>query len=144
MTGRILVLLLALLGAGCTLHHHRLPADEYPPQRLRRIEAEAQRRCEDLRGPEATPAADFRSDGCTLWPDRAWRQCCVEHDMSYWCGGTPAQRRAADALLRRCVEATGAGANARLMYWGTRLGGARWLPFWWRWGYGRPWPAATR
>jgi hypothetical protein len=62
--------------------------------------------------------------------------------MTYWCGGPRRERREADALLRQCVAATGAGANARLMFWGTRLGGARWVPFWWRWGYGRPWPAA--
>lgn len=142
MSGRLLALLLAMLGVGCTLHRHRLPADQYPPERRLQIEAAARQRCEELRGPAGTPARVFRSDGCTLWPDRGWRHCCVEHDMSYWCGGSPQDRRAADALLRQCVAATGATTTARLMRWGTRLGGARWVPFWWRWGYGHPWPAA--
>lgn len=144
MSRRLTAALLGLLGLvslGCSLSRHRLPPVSYPAERLRQLEAEAVRRCEALRGAEGTPRRPFTSDGCSLWPDRAWRHCCVAHDMRYWCGGPASERRAADAELRRCVAATGAAATARLMQCGTRLGGARWMPFWWRWGYGHAWPA---
>lgn len=144
MRRRLLLVLFGLLVAGCSLGKHRLPADQYPPDRLRQLELEAARRCEELRGAAGVPQREFRSDGCSLWPDRAWRHCCVAHDMRYWCGGPAGERRAADADLRRCVAATGASTHGRLMYCGTRLGGVRWTPFWWRWGYGHAWPAGRR
>ena len=40
--------------------------------------------------------ADFKSDGCTFFPDRDYRDCCVEHDKAYYFGGTLKDRRAAD------------------------------------------------
>jgi hypothetical protein len=85
----------------------------------------------------------FRTDGCSLWPDaglgtgHSWRHCCVEHDLAYWRGGTREEREAADAALRRCVEAaTGNASLAETMYLGVRVGGTAWLPTWFRWGYG--------
>jgi hypothetical protein len=27
------------------------------------------------------------TDGCSPWPDGSWGQCCIDHDMDYWCGG---------------------------------------------------------
>ena len=61
----------------------------------------------------------FTSDGCSLFPDRAlisgddWCDCCFEHDIAYWRGGTRAEREAADAALRDCVaEKTGDRAFA--------------------------------
>jgi hypothetical protein len=86
------------------------------------------------------PLFAFTTDGCTLWPDATWQSCCVQHDLLYWCGGSDAERRTADAALRRCVAAHGGGALATLVYWGVRLGGHPWLPTFWRWGYSWPWP----
>jgi hypothetical protein len=85
----------------------------------------------------------FTTDGCSLFPDRSastgmdWRRCCVAHDLLYWRGGTPAERRSADLELRRCVDQeTGDASMATLMYHGVRLGGTPYLPTPFRWGYG--------
>lgn len=87
--------------------------------------------------------ADFRSDGCSLFPDRSlileedWCDCCFEHDIAYWMGGTEEERLAADIALRECVlEKTGNAELADLMYEGVRLGGSPYFYNWYRWGYG--------
>ncbi|MFT5837346.1 MAG: hypothetical protein ACI9ZV_000851 [Candidatus Azotimanducaceae bacterium] len=87
--------------------------------------------------------ADFTSDGCSLFPDRSlidakdWCECCVEHDVAYWQGGTEAQRLAADETLRDCVLAkTDDPILADVMYNGVRFGGSPYFYNWYRWGYG--------
>jgi hypothetical protein len=87
------------------------------------------------------PPRPFYTDGCSAWPDSVWVGCCVEHDITYWCGGSPAQRLGADRDLRACVDRLAGPTWATLMYWGVRLGGAPRLPFGWRWGYGWSWRA---
>lgn len=86
---------------------------------------------------------DFKSDGCTLFPDRSlirqqdWCDCCFEHDIAYWQGGTEAERLKADRALSDCViEKTGDENLAELMYAGVRLGGSPYFYNWYRWGYG--------
>lgn len=85
----------------------------------------------------------FKSDGCSLFPDRNiitkldWCECCFEHDISYWQGGTKEDREDADIRLRECVfEKTGDEKLAELMYRGVRFGGSTYFPNWYRWGYG--------
>lgn len=85
----------------------------------------------------------FSSDGCSLFPDRSlitskdWCDCCLEHDIAYWQGGTKAQRLEADRKLRDCVLAkTGDSVLAEAMYQGVRFGGSPWFYNWYRWGYG--------
>jgi hypothetical protein len=87
--------------------------------------------------------SDFSSDGCSLFPDRSrisakdWCECCFEHDLAYWQGGTEAQRLAADERLRHCVlHKTGDPILAEAMYNGVRLGGSPYFYNWYRWGYG--------
>jgi len=87
--------------------------------------------------------ADFASDGCSLFPDRSlinaddWCDCCFEHDIAYWQGGTEAQRLAADERLRDCVLAkTDDPLLAEAMFNGVRFGGSPWFYNWYRWGYG--------
>ena len=87
----------------------------------------------------------FSSDGCSLFPDGAlnapglWCDCCFTHDISYWQGGTSADRLLADQALRQCVlERTADSALATMMYDGVRLGGHPAFPTWYRWGYGWP------
>jgi hypothetical protein len=92
----------------------------------------ARRRAADL------PPYPFTSDGCSVWPDRDWADCCLEHDISYWCGGSAAAREEADERLRSCVSDHGATCTARLMHVGARIGGIPWQPFPWRWAYGWP------
>jgi hypothetical protein len=86
---------------------------------------------------------DFTSDGCSLFPDRSlinnkdWCDCCLEHDIAYWQGGTEEQRLEADRKLRDCVLAkTGDTVLAEAMYQGVRFGGSPWFYTWYRWGYG--------
>jgi hypothetical protein len=92
--------------------------------------------------------APFRSDGCTLFPDKdylrgpTWCSCCVAHDSAYWLGGSDAARRAADDSLRACVERrTGDKALAAAVWAGVRAGGSSLFPTWYRWGYGWPYGA---
>jgi hypothetical protein len=85
----------------------------------------------------------FTSDGCTLFPDgsllepQQWCDCCFEHDLAYWRGGSMQEREAADQRLRDCVqEKTGDAVLARSMYEGVRFGGSPYFYNWYRWGYG--------
>ena len=84
------------------------------------------------------PFRFFTTDGCSFWPDGDYVECCIVHDMAYWCGGSFWERMAADAEMAACVE----GLNATAMYAGVRAFGWCWVPAPWRWGYGRDWPWA--
>jgi len=79
------------------------------------------------------------------WPDGTWGDCCVEHDITYWCGGSRSDRREADRLLRACAARSVTGWRGAtlgaLLEAGVFVGGAPWLPSPWRWGYGHPFPS---
>ena len=90
-----------------------------------------------------TSLSDFTSDGCSLFPDRNelsqqdWCECCFEHDIAYWRGGTEEERLLADTELRECVIVkTGNTRLADLMFDGVRLGVSPYFYNWYRWGYG--------
>jgi hypothetical protein len=76
----------------------------------------------------STALKTFQYDGCTLFPEgtraqpQLWSECCREHDLYYWAGGSRSKRRAADRALRDCVSAKGAPGVARLMYLGVIAG----------------------
>ena len=85
----------------------------------------------------------FSSDGCSLFPDSSvitkkdWCECCYQHDVAYWQGGTKQQRKHADFELKKCVlQKTGDQAMANLIYEGVRVGGSPYFYNWYRWGYG--------
>ncbi len=85
----------------------------------------------------------FASDGCSLFPDSSviikkdWCECCFQHDVAYWQGGTEQQRKQADTMLKQCVsQKTGDEALANVMYEGVRIGGSPYFYNWYRWGYG--------
>lgn len=87
--------------------------------------------------------APFTSEGCSLFPGSSsisqqdWCACCVEHDKTYWRGGTEAEREAADVALRDCVlQRTKNTTLANVMYEGVRFGGSPYFYNWYRWGYG--------
>jgi hypothetical protein len=88
------------------------------------------------------PSHPFTTDGCTLSPNGSWKECCIEHDIKYWCGGSSAERLNADRVLRSCVRKDSNSLNAALVFSGVRLGGLALSPFPWRWGYGYNWLAA--
>jgi hypothetical protein len=98
----------------------------------------ANQRCaQDSQGAPAPPHK-FTTDGCSAYRDAHWRGCCIKHDVAYWCGARP--RLEADGRFRACVRGESSAANAMLMYIGVRIGGGRFVPFPWRFGYGYPWP----
>ena len=87
--------------------------------------------------------SDFESDGCTLFPDSSimiesdWCDCCFEHDIAYWQGGTEEERLKADEALRDCIkDKTGNESLAKVIYRGVRFGGSPYFYNWYRWGYG--------
>jgi hypothetical protein len=91
----------------------------------------------------AAELKDFKSDGCSLFPDRSlitnedWCLCCFQHDLAYWQGGTASQRLTADKALRDCIlKQTGDEKLAEMMYLGVRFGGSPYFYNWYRWGYG--------
>lgn len=70
----------------------------------------------------------FVTDLCTGFPEgtkqepKLWQDCCVEHDLHYWAGGTRKMRDEADLALRDCVKEVSSDAIANAMYAGVRLG----------------------
>jgi hypothetical protein len=104
------------------------------------LQLEAEEFCRKQRGEDAElPPKRFTTDGCSLWPDSDWQECCVTHDMAYWCGGTAGQRAEADERLQQCVRENGHPNAGTFMRLGTRLSGWWVLPTPWRWGYGWSW-----
>ena len=86
----------------------------------------------------------FTSDGCSMVKDgtwgtkkRLWQNCCIDHDLAYWQGGTKEQKKNADQQLRQCISAkTESPGLGRAFYWGVSAGGTPRSFFSWRWGYG--------
>jgi len=79
----------------------------------------------------------FTSDGCTLFPDGNWGECRVAHDLTYWNGGSKAQRLNADRILASCIVShTQSSILGNLVFLGVRLAGTPFLPTYWRWGFG--------
>ena len=91
----------------------------------------------DSTPPQRVPPPEFKSDGCSSWPDGDYRDCCEAHDLAYFLGGTAKERRAADKRLYKCVRDKGHQVNAVVMLLGVRLAAVRWLPTPFRWGFGR-------
>ncbi|HAX18562.1 MAG TPA: hypothetical protein DCY00_08240 [Actinobacteria bacterium] len=90
--------------------------------------------------PKPLPLKNFKSDGCSCFPDGNWIECCIKHDIYYWMGGTRQERLEADRELRKCVSEKGYKITGFLMYYGVRAGGVWWLPTSFRWGFGWEYP----
>jgi len=75
-----------------------------------------------------TTIRHFQTDGCTDFPDGTsrdkvlWRDCCVQHDLYLWAGGTEDERLDVDRQLKECVISKGAPVPAWVMYLGVRIG----------------------
>ncbi|GGX74235.1 FAD-binding oxidoreductase [Saccharospirillum salsuginis] len=91
---------------------------------------------------EADTLKPFTTDGCSAFPDGTprqqslWLDCCIQHDLAYWMGGTYDERLSADRELRACVADIGEPEIAELMLAGVRVGGSPYFPTFYRWGYG--------
>ena len=70
----------------------------------------------------------FETDGCTLFANgtaeqpELWKDCCLEHDLHLWAGGSTDSRNKTDLRLRDCVAEKGQPDIAALMYLGVTLG----------------------
>lgn len=70
----------------------------------------------------------FRTDGCTLAPEgtinrpKLFHNCCVEHDLRMWGGGTKKERKDADWGLRTCIRKLAGPGYADIYYNAVRLG----------------------
>jgi len=139
--GRSLILLVVSMAAvGCTPTVSRLEPYRDDPVQAGELERRANAFCCRRRGPTDLPPHSFTTDGCSLWPDGAWVNCCVDHDIAYWCGGSCEDREQADEALRTCVAENGPLGMGSTMYLGVRVGALPWYPFPFRWGYGWDWP----
>ncbi|MBU1557574.1 hypothetical protein KKC45_01280 [Patescibacteria group bacterium] len=92
---------------------------------------------------EIIPSKEFKTDGCTLWPDSffdyQWGELCVEHDISYWKGGTSEERLISDLRFKNSANAV-MSYSGDIMYVSSRIFGGKYSPFHWRWGYGWSYP----
>ncbi len=101
-------------------------------------------------------------DGCSMFPDGFWRDCCDAHDDVYEVGGTYLERLRADRELSRCVRARSRARGLResddwrerimvrsgpvgplVMLVGVQLFGASVWPTSFRWGFGRDYPVTS-
>jgi hypothetical protein len=127
--------------AGCTPTRstiappYLVDGNEYSPDQL---DAYANQVCRIGSNGQPLPPHAFTTDGCSLYKDDVWRGCCIKHDVAYWCGAVV--RHDADRAFRACVREASSNANANVTYTGVRLGGWRFWPFPWRFGYGHAWP----
>lgn len=95
---------------------------------------------------ELKGTAVFKSDGCSGYISYIWvgllgrkpllYDCCRSHDWLYW--SATGTRWQADMLIAKCIWAKGYRLLALLFWVGIRIGGSKYLPFAWRWGYGYP------
>lgn len=132
--------LLLLSSAGCTATRFRVEPFRSDVVQARLLQQRAREVCCKHRGATDLPPHAFTSDGCSMWPDGDWVECCIEHDIAYWCGGTPNDRRRADATLAQCVASHEHPCLSTVMYNGLRGAGALPLPLPFRWAYGWDWP----
>jgi len=135
-----LVLILALLVSivGCRSTRHTVEPYRDDLEAAASLVARASQLCSS-REPDSPPH-EFVTDGCSMFLDSDWVECCVEHDLEYWCGGTADERRLADRALAACVAEAGRPTLGWWMGKGVRVGGIPWPPTSWRWGYGWDWP----
>ena len=135
-----LFLFLALLVSlvGCRSARHTVEPYRSDLEAADSLETRANEFCASRRA--ANPPHMFVTDGCSMFPDSDWVECCVEHDIEYWCGGSADERRVADRALQACVAKTGRPTLGWWMDKGVRMGGVPWAPTSWRWGYGWNWP----
>ena len=74
---------LACVVAGCSPYASTI--GDLDVQALEKLEKQAADACWQRTG--QVPPEPFTTDGCTWFPDGEWQSCCVDHDVTYWCGG---------------------------------------------------------
>lgn len=128
------VITVILFISSCTLQRHTIPPYNTNSEKSQELQETAKKEC--MLRSSKLPSSPMYTDGCSAWPDGKSRECCVKHDIVYWCGGRRMDRKKADLELKKCVSQHSGKFTASIMYMGVRMGGVPWLPFRWRWGYG--------
>ena len=142
MTACRAMLVIALLAFGaCAPKRHTVEPYRSDSEAAAALEVRAAAFCAAQERTAEPPIRPFVTDGCSIWGDGPWVECCIAHDIPYWCGGTRAQRVEADRRLRECVVEKGPSGMGPLMHVGTRVGGHPVFPTYWRWGFGRAGPS---
>jgi hypothetical protein len=105
--------------------------------KLSQTRSDAEALCSSSRA--ELPERPFATDACSIAPnslgEKDFSQCCINHDIVYWCGGTNEERKTADETLRSCINEKSQNMGD-VYYWQVRIFGNKWLPAPWRWGYG--------
>ncbi|MFN2378382.1 MAG: hypothetical protein ABR538_17770 [Candidatus Binatia bacterium] len=123
---------LAAAASACTPTNSRITLEGVRPLHDRAVAI-----CSCLRAGLDLPRRRFTTDVCSVSPDRNYGACCIDHDVSYWCGGSEIDRLQADRRLALCVEEHGHSPRyAEVVRRTVRVGGGPWSPFPWRWAYG--------
>jgi hypothetical protein len=84
----------------------------------------------------------FVTDNCTMFVDGTvsnpflWRDCCVEHDLRYWFGGSSSSQDFSDLQLKSCVTKKSGTFYANLIYYGVRAGHHFPIKHKYVWGWG--------
>jgi len=92
----------------------------------------------------AMPPRPFIFDGCTLFPDKigtlSLKEICLAHDIAYWIGGTPDEKKAADQKFKDDLSDSGIVGKiiSPIAYTGVVIFGDTWLTrqFNANWGFG--------
>ncbi|XLQ20709.1 MAG: FAD-binding oxidoreductase [Candidatus Moraniibacteriota bacterium] len=80
---------------------------------------------------------EFITDGCTLFIEFTWKECCMKHDEQYWLGGNTQKRKNVDTEFKKCVyEKSNQKVVSQVMYGVVRVMGTPFVVTPWRWGYG--------
>jgi hypothetical protein len=84
----------------------------------------------------------FYTDLCTFFPEgtrlepKLWEECCVQHDLVYWAGGSKDQQNLSDKELKQCVTNKAGKMWGNLMYRGVRMGHLSPIKSEMKWGHG--------
>ena len=104
----------------------------FEPKDIEALREDARNRVEIL------PPREFTTDGCSLWLNgifgNDFTDVCIEHDIEYWKGGSPEDRKVADTKLRDRVNEK-VPLMGDIMYIGVRVFGFPnpFVP--WGWGF---------
>ena len=84
----------------------------------------------------------FKSDYCTMFFEGTWRRpglwkdCCFDHDLRYWFGGTKSNQKKSDYVLKKCVRKKAGSFWANIIYLGVRAGHFSPVKNKHKWGWG--------
>ena len=82
----------------------------------------------------------YTSDGCSMFIDGDYRDCCEAHDRAYWEWGRLYKKLVADAFLYACIAERWHNVRENFMFPAVLIGGNPGFPTKFRWGYWYPYP----